>query len=95
MEAGISGMDSPRASDDVKARIRACPGCELQMNNVANAMRRHGSQMAAALEFAKTDLTEEQRQEIGASLAASLNEAQSAWDAYREHLIQHGLIPAE
>jgi hypothetical protein len=65
------------------------------MTNVANAMRRRGTQMTAAIQLAKTDLSEENRQETAAKLAASFNEAQAAWDAYRGHLIQHGLIPAE
>jgi DNA-directed RNA polymerase subunit L len=62
MEAGITNhnMEHPKA-DDVKARIRVCPGCDRQMNNVANAMRRHGSDMAHAIELAKTDVSEEER----------------------------------
>ena len=57
-------------------------------------MRRHGSQMAAARELAKTDLSEEQRQEATTNLVASFNEAQRAWNAYRDHLRDHGLLPA-
>ena len=38
--------------------------------------------------------SEEQRQDFKARLLASLNDAQSAWDAYREHLREHGLLPA-
>jgi hypothetical protein len=64
------------------------------MSQVANAMRRHGSQMAAARELAKTDLSEEQRQEATTNLVASFNEAQRAWNAYRDHLRDHGLLPA-
>ena len=85
-------MDSETA-DDVKARIRICPECEQQMTAVANAMRRHGSQMYAAIELAKTDLTEEERQEAGVRLQESFKEAHSAWNAYREHLIKHGILP--
>jgi len=51
--------------------------------------------MAGAIQLAKTDLSEEERQETAARVAASFKEAQSAWDAYREHHIQYGLIPAE
>jgi hypothetical protein len=51
--------------------------------------------MDAAIQSAQTDLTEEMRQEIGARLVSSLKEAQEAWDAYRNHLAQHGIIPAE
>lgn len=56
-------------------------------------MRRHGSQMAAAIQLANTDLSEEERQGTAARLAESFNEAQSAWDTYREHLIEHGILP--
>jgi len=38
--------------------------------------------------------SEEQRQAFKARLLASFNDGQSAWDAYREHLIEHGLLPA-
>ena len=48
------------------------------MNVVANAMRRHGSQMYAAIELAKTDLTEEERQEAGVKLRESFKEAHAA-----------------
>jgi hypothetical protein len=36
--------------------------------------------------------TEKQREEFAARLVASFNTAQSAWDAYREHLTKHGLL---
>jgi hypothetical protein len=65
------------------------------MTDASNAMRRHGSQMASAIQLGQTDLSEEERREIAASVAESFREAQSAWDAYREHLVQHGLIPAK
>jgi len=38
--------------------------------------------------------TEELRQDSRTKLAASFNDAQSAWDAYREHLIEHGILPS-
>ena len=85
-------MDSPR-TNDVKARIRICPECEHRMTAVANAMRRHGRHMLAAIELAKTDLSEKERQETGVELRESFKEAQAAWDAYREHLIKHGILP--
>ena len=84
-------MDAPR-TDDVKARIRICYGCEERMTKTANAMRRHGAAMLAAIELARTDLTEEQRLEAGVRLRESWKEAQSEWDDYCEHLRSHGLI---
>jgi tryptophan 2,3-dioxygenase len=84
---------NPPKSDDVKARIRSCGNCERLMDHVTQAMRRHGSDMVAARQLAKTDLTEEQRQEARTVLVASFNEAQRAWNAYRDHLRKHGLLP--
>lgn len=86
-------MDSPK-TDDVKARIRSCDNCDHLMDHVASAMRHHGSQMARARQLAKTDLNEEQRQEATTNLVASFDEAQRAWNAYRDHLREHGLLPA-
>lgn len=72
----------------------ACPGCERRLTAAANAMRHHASDMTRALTQARSDLSEEQRKEWTAQLYASLIEAQAAWDAYREHLIEHGLLPS-
>jgi hypothetical protein len=40
-------------------------------------------------------MTEEQRQQFKCDLAATFGDAQSAWDAYRDHLIDHGLLPSK
>jgi hypothetical protein len=48
---------------------------------------------ASAIQLAKTGLTDEQRKGFKDRLVASFNEAQSAWDAYRSHLVEHGLLP--
>lgn len=48
--------------------------------------------MWEAMELVKRGPSEEERTEAGVRLRQSLNEAQLAWDAYREHLIQHGFI---
>ncbi len=56
-------------------------------------MRRHASLMDRAIYMATGGSTEEQRQDVGANLVATFNEAQSAWDAYREHLREHGILP--
>jgi hypothetical protein len=34
--------------------------------------------------------TDKDRQEYSANLSATFNDAQSAWDAYRNHFIEHG-----
>jgi hypothetical protein len=36
--------------------------------------------------------TDERREEYVEILVASFNTAQSAWEAYREHLTKHGLL---
>jgi len=36
-------------------------------------------------------LTEEQRDEFTTILVASFNEAEAAWNVYRDHLIEHGV----
>jgi hypothetical protein len=41
----------------------------------------------------KGGVTEEMRQDFRARIIASFKEAQMAWDAYRDHLSEHGLLP--
>ncbi len=65
--------------------------CEQKMTSTANAMRRHGAAMQAAIELARTNLTEEQRVEAGVRLRESLEDARSAWNDYCEHLASHGI----
>lgn len=38
--------------------------------------------------------TEEQRQDFRIEFVLSFNDAQSAWNAYREHLVEHGFLPS-
>ena len=85
-------MDSPRA-DDVQVRAcLSCPECERRTADAAYALRHHASQMADALEWVERGLSEEGRQELVDKARVSFIEAQAAWEAYREHLIEHGLI---
>jgi len=57
-------------------------------------MRRHASLMNTAIQLARSGPTEEQREVFANQLVSSFNDAQSAWDAYRAHLVEHGLLPA-
>jgi len=57
-------------------------------------MRRHASEMNTAINLERSGATEEQKEDFRTSLLLSFNDAQSAWDSYREHLIQHGLLPS-
>jgi hypothetical protein len=56
-------------------------------------MRRHEADMRRALQVGRIgELTEEQRQQFKVVLETSFNAAQSEWDAYRDHLIEHGVL---
>ena len=73
--------------------IRICADCEPRLNKAADAMRRHAREMDTALYLLrKGDAAyEERQQEVSGWLVQSLQEAQSAWDAYCKHLKEHGL----
>jgi hypothetical protein len=49
--------------------------------------------MRSAISSVQTGLTEEEIDQYKARLVASFNEAQSAWEAYRAHLREHGILP--
>ena len=73
--------------------IRICTDCEPWLVAAATAMRRHAREMHTSLYLLrKGDAAyDEQQREVSGWLVQSLQEAQSAWDAYREHLQEHGL----
>lgn len=75
---------------------RICTGCQTRLNDAAKAMRRHAQEMNTAFYLLERDdaLPAEQRQEFTTRLIESLQEAQSAWDTYCEHLKEHGLPPS-
>jgi hypothetical protein len=72
-----------------------CPKCEQSLADATIAMRRHASQMTQAINLLRSGPTEEQRQQFRSDLVATFNDAQSAWDAYRDHLIEHGWLPSK
>jgi phenylacetate-coenzyme A ligase PaaK-like adenylate-forming protein len=74
--------------------VRACANCERRLQEASAAIRRHSSLMETGIKQSRTDHTEEERQAYRARLEATFNDAQAAWDAYREHLIEHGIIPS-
>ena len=77
------------------ALIIACNDCDQKLTAAATAVRRHANMLHLAIELAKADsLTEEQRNDFKEDFFATLNDAQLAWDAYRSHLAEHGLLPA-
>jgi hypothetical protein len=57
-------------------------------------MCRHAEDMHSAVSFVQTGgVTENLVDEYKIDLIASFNDAQSAWDAYRSHLREHGILP--
>jgi hypothetical protein len=56
-------------------------------------MRRHAEEMRIAISSVQTSLTEDQVDASKIKLIASFHDAQSAWDAYRAHLREHGILP--
>src|SRR5262245_22549371 len=74
-------------------KITICADCTEKMTQVMHAIRYHNSDMHKAIELNRDGHpTEELRRELAPRLVASFNEAQAAWDAYRDHLIGHGLL---
>ncbi len=73
--------------------VRICAHCETLLTEASQEIRRHAGVMHTALDWVRRGDTDKGRhEEFVAMLLESFNQSQSAWDAYREHLIQHGLI---
>ena len=73
--------------------IRICPGCEEYLTTASEAMRRHAEDMRNAMSSVQRELTEEEIDQYKVRLIASFNQAQSAWEDYRAHLREHGIMP--
>jgi len=72
---------------------KICSECERLLYNAVVAMREHEKDFKSAVDFnVSGGMTEEDRQSLGPRLADSFTTAQAWWDAYREHLIGHGLL---
>ena len=70
-----------------------CPQCEIRLGQASDAMRHHAALMHTAIELVKSrEPTEEEQQNFGTRLVASFWDAQSAWDAYRDHMKEHGYL---
>jgi len=71
-----------------------CPGCDERVLKAAAAIRHHATKTHRVLQLIQNGLvTEENKKDFKAKLWASFNAAQSAWGAYCEHLIEHGILP--
>lgn len=75
------------------ATTRLCPSCEQLLATASSAISRHAKEMHAAISLVHTIPTEPQVDEYKTKLIESFYEAQSAWDAYRAHLREHGIMP--
>lgn len=74
--------------------VRVCLDCDKMLTEASDAMRRHAGDMTVGMFLIhRGDLTEEARQDFRARLIASFRDAQSAWDTYRKHLMEHGILP--
>jgi hypothetical protein len=74
---------------------RLCKLCPEVLSQAITAMSRHRAVMERAMRMQQEgNVTEEQRQQYRAELASTFNQGQSAVDAYRNHLIEHG-VPLE
>ena len=73
--------------------IRLCADCEQCLTRASEAVRRHAEEMYRATSSVEKGLSEEQVDNYKIRLIASFNDAQAAWDSYREHLKEHGILP--
>ena len=74
-------------------KIYLCPGCEELLATASDAVRRHAVEMHTALSLVQNELTDAQVDEHKVRLIESFYAAQSAWEAYRAHLREHGIMP--
>jgi len=73
-----------------------CHKCDKQLTDASYAIRRHSSLMSRSIKIDRNgSLSDKQLLELASNLEATFNVAQSAWDAYRDHLIDHGLLPSK
>jgi len=74
--------------------IQVCLECDKLLTEASDAMRRHAGDMTVGMFLIhRGDMTEAVRQDFRTRLVASFKDAQSAWDTYRRHLLDHGILP--
>jgi hypothetical protein len=81
-------MDAEKVTD---VKMHVCNGCEQQLNAAGNTIRRHATLVLHAIEIGRSNPSDEVRQEQRALVSASFKEAQAAWNAYSDHLAEHGI----
>lgn len=70
-----------------------CHSCEVLLNSAADRIRRHAALVVQCIQLSHSALTDEERLAFRASLKDTFDDAQNAWDTYRNHLIEHGFLP--
>ena len=72
---------------------KICAECETLLDEAIIARRQHRVQMSTGISLnVHGYLTEELRKELAPILVGSFILAQAAWDDYRGHLIEHGVL---
>ena len=72
---------------------KVCPECEQRLLEATIAIRRHESDLNDVRQCVlDDDLTGQTKRVLRIDLPASFNDTQAAWDAYREHVIEHGIL---
>jgi len=71
-----------------------CDECVERSTESSNAMRFHARLVQLVNQPGRSRPARVDREYLRDRILASFIEAQSAWDNYREHLIQHGVVPA-
>jgi hypothetical protein len=85
-------MESDKTAD---VKMQVCNACEQRLSAAAHAMRRHATQVLQAIEIGRKNPADDVRQQQRALIYASFKETQAAWNAYRDHLVEHGLLTSD
>ena len=76
--------------------IKLCGDCDRKLAAASQALRHHSAEMSKAIERVHAgSLTAEEHQDLRTRLWVSFNDAEAAFDTYRQHLIEHGLLTAD
>jgi hypothetical protein len=74
-------------------KTKICGECKDRLEDAFSSIHLHRKALESAIDDNLSGkMTEEDRQYLAPELAQSFDEAQAAWDAYRDHLVGHGLL---
>ena len=72
-------------------KMVVCKGCEERLNNASYALRRHSAALTTAMNTAQANsISEEDFENYRSEMRTTFQEAQAAWDAYCQHMVEHG-----